>query len=59
MITDRQPLTGEQVGQFMTLLNAGRFDPDKADFEKWAFQRGFNPGIEFAELQLKKAMGQS
>lgn len=59
MMVDQRAMTGEQVEQFMALLNAGRFDPDKADFEKWAFQRGFNAGIEFAELQLKKAMEQS
>ena len=52
-------MTPEQIDAFKSLLNAGRFDPDKADFEKWAFQRGFNAGIEFAELQLKKAMEQS
>lgn len=59
MNTDRRPMTGEQVEQFKSLLNAGRFDPNKADFEKWAFQRGFNAGIEFAENQFKKAMEQS
>lgn len=58
-MTEAAGMTGEQVEQFKALLNAGRFDPNKADFEKWAFQRGFNAGIEFAELQFKKAMGQS
>jgi hypothetical protein len=41
-------MTAEQQQQYRDLFAAGRFDPDKR-VEQYAFQRGWNAGLEFAQ----------
>lgn len=44
-------MTPEQQQQYRDHLAAGRFDPDKRA-EQYAFQRGWNAALEFAERKL-------
>jgi hypothetical protein len=53
---DCEAVTPDQLDQLHTLLDLGRFNPQSINFEQWAFQRGFNEGIQFAIDQIKKVM---
>ena len=45
----------DQLNQYRDLLKAGKFDPDRQNVD-YAYQRGVNSGIEFAEEQLAKVL---
>ena len=50
-------MTPEQLQQFRDLLAAGKVPDEKAS-EKRVYLRGWNGGLEFAQAQLAKVLGE-
>jgi hypothetical protein len=45
-----------QLKSIRDALKAGKVAPDKLS-DEWVFQRGWNEGIEFAQMQIDKIFG--
>ena len=48
-------MTPEQQQKFRDLIAAGRFEPDRKA-EQYAFQRGWNAGLEYAQQKFDETM---
>lgn len=49
-------MTEEQITEFRGLLKAGKVPPDSKSLE-YEFRRGWNEGIEFAQVMADKVFG--